>query len=410
MTALLSLRLGFQLLAFTVIVVFPFWSEASDWPQFRGSDSTGASPDATIPVAPKVAWAADLPGRGLSCPIVVGNKVFVTCASGTKQDRLHVMCFDRASGVKQWERQLKATGRTMSHPKTSVAAPSPCSDGHRIFAIWSSNDVAAFDLQGNLLWLRGLTVDYPNVSNSLGMASSLIMAGETVIAPVENDSESYTIGLDASTGKNLWKMERPKAANWSTPVVWRPAGQAAAVAVLQSPSGLVGVDSATGSCLWEYGDGSSSMSSSVATKEAIYAVSHGVTALLPKSTGEAPQQLWRNEQLNASTVSLVLCGEKLYAINSAGVLVQSNLKGERGWKTRLQGPFSGSPVAAGNLLLAVSEKGLVQVVDTATTDGAVVGKLDLKDQLKDKELILSTPALCENSVFIRSDGHLWCLQ
>lgn len=384
-------------------------ASAPDWPEFRGPDLNGYAAGAEIPQTPVVHWKSDLVGRGLSSPIIVGDRVFVTCSSGSKQQDLHVMAFRAQDGAKLWERQLKATGRTMSHPKTCVAAPTPCSDGKRVFAIWSCNDVAAFDLDGNLLWLRGLTVDYPNVSNSLGMAASLVMAGDTVIAPLENDSESYTIGLDAATGRNLWKMERPKAANWCTPVLWHPAGHGAPVAVLQGPSGLVGVDAATGSRLWEYKDGASSMSSSVVTAQGIFATSHGVTALLPGASGEAPKQLWRLEQLNAATASLVLCADKLYALNSAGVMVQGGLDGSRGWKLRLKGPFSGSPVAGGKRIVAVNEHGLVQVINTDAPEGVVVGSLDLKDQLAEKELILSTPALRGKEIFLRSDGHLWCL-
>jgi outer membrane protein assembly factor BamB len=100
-----------------------------------------------------------------------------------------------------------------------VASCTPCSDGKRVFALWSCNDLAAFDFDGNLLWLRGLTVDYANASNSIGMASSPIVVGETVVTMIENDSESYTLGVDANTGRNLWKMDRPKAANWCSPVL-----------------------------------------------------------------------------------------------------------------------------------------------------------------------------------------------
>ena len=159
-------------------------ANAKDWPQFRGPDSAGVSDDANVPPNPKIDWNAELPGRGLASPIVVGDRVFVACSSGPKQERLHLICVDANSGAKRWERQLQATGRTMSHPKTSVAACTPCSDGKRVFALWSSNDVAGFDLDGNVLWVRGLTADYPNVSNSLGMASSPIVVGDTVVTMV----------------------------------------------------------------------------------------------------------------------------------------------------------------------------------------------------------------------------------
>jgi outer membrane protein assembly factor BamB len=386
---------------------------ASDWPQFRGPASSAYSADAKVPAKPVLDWTAPLPGRGLASPIVVGDKVFVTCSSGPKQERLHVIAFSAKDGAKAWERQLKATGRTMSHPKTAVAACTPCSDGKRVFALWSSNDLAAFDLEGNLLWLRGLTVDYANASNSLGMASSPIIVGETVVTMIENDSESYTLGIDANTGRNLWKLDRPKAANWCSPVVWQADKESAPVVVLQSSKGLVGIDAATGSRLWEYTDGGSTMSSSVVVGGIIYAASHGITALKPSKNGGAPEQLWRNEQMSPSTVSLVAFDNRIFAINGAGVLNMADLKtGERGWKLRIadvktNGGFSGSPVGAGKYLVAVTEKGLVQIVDVAAPEGALAGSVQLPLKADTKELVLCTPALSGDGIYVRSDSALW---
>lgn len=400
------MRVIFFALSFSLFGILP--SHAADWLQFRGPDGSAVASEGSIPDKLKIQWTADLPGRGLSSPIIVGDKVFVTCASGPKQERLHVFCFSTADGTKIWERQLQATGRTMTQSKTCVAAPSPCSDGKHIFAIWSSNDLVAFDLEGNLLWLRGLTVDYPNVSNSLGMAASLVTTGGVVIVPVENDSESYTLGIDARSGTNLWKLERPKAANWSTPVVWHPKDGTAPDVLLQSKDGLMAVEAATGSTLWNYAEGASTMSSSVTTADMVLAASHGITALQPQANGAPPKRLWRIEQMNPATASPIAVGNHIYAINSAGVLVQATLSdGGRGWKLRLKGPFSGSPIAAGDHIVLVNEKGLVQVVSAAAPEGAVLSELPLP--LQDKDLVLSTPAFSGNHVYIRSDGHLWQL-
>jgi outer membrane protein assembly factor BamB len=381
---------------------------ASDWPQFRGPQSTGVSPDATIPTEPKIGWSAALPGRGLSSPIVVGRKLFVTCASGPQYERLHLFCLDVPSGATLWERQLQATGRTMTQPKNSVAASTPCSDGHAVYALWGCNDLAAFDLDGNLLWLRGLTVDYPNASNSLGMASSPIVIGDTLVVVIENDSESYSLGIDIKTGGNLWKLEGPKAANWASPLPWRADAHASPAAILQSPKGLLAVDVASGSRLWEYSDGASSQSSSVVADGVVYASSNGITALQPQSTEPAPRQLWRSKQINPVTISPLVLGGRIYSLNGAGVLSAAEIKtGNIQWKLRLTGPFSGSPVAAGTKVLVVSEKGLVQVVDTTAPEGAVMGKLQLPLKTEAKEFILCTPALSGGSVFVRTDSTLW---
>jgi outer membrane protein assembly factor BamB len=385
-------------------------SFAGDWPQFRGPDSTGAAADAKIPDQPKIDWSAPLPGRGLSSPIVVAGKVFVTCSSGPKQERLHLICFNATNGARIWERELQATGRTMTQQKTCVAACTPCSDGRRIFAIWSSNDMASFDLDGNLLWVRGLTVDYPNASNSLGMASSPIVIGETVVTMIENDSESYSLGLDANTGRNMWKLDRPKAANWTSPVPWRADAKSPPVALLQSKMGLLAVDATSGSRLWEFEEGASTMSSSVVASGIIYTPANGVVALSPNANNAAPAQLWHSKQINPNTISPVVLDGRLFSINGAGVVTAADTKtGAAQWKLRLAGPFSGSPVGAGSRLLAVNEKGLAQIVDITAPSGAIIGKLQLPLNEETKELVLCTPALEGGHIFVRSDSALWRL-
>ena len=86
-------------------------------------------------------------------------------------------------------------------------APSPASDGKRVFALFSSNDLICLDLDGNLQWFRGLTFDHPNVSNSLGMASSPVVVGDTLVAQVENDSQSLATGIDVATGKTVVRVD-----------------------------------------------------------------------------------------------------------------------------------------------------------------------------------------------------------
>jgi outer membrane protein assembly factor BamB len=397
---------------FHTLVLFALscFSSGADWPQFRGPESTGVSPNASIPAKLKIDWSAPLPGRGLSSPIVIGSKVFVTCSSGPKQERLHVICFNHEDGSKVWERQLQATGRTMSHPKTAIAAPTPCSDGRHIFAIWSSNDLVAFDLEGNLLWLRGLTVDYANASNSLGMASSPVVIGRTVVVMIENDSESYSLGIDIATGRNSWKLERPKSANWTSPISWRADAESEPVAILQSSKGLLAVDAGSGSKLWEYTGGASTMSSSVVAGGVVFAVSNGITALAPKTSGATPEQVWNTRQVNPSTISPLVLGGQLFSINGAGIITSADsTTGEVKWKLRLTGPFSGSPVGSGEHLLAVNEVGLVQVVNITGAEGASVGQLQLPLNQANKELILCTPALSGEHVFVRSDSNLWRL-
>jgi outer membrane protein assembly factor BamB len=370
----------------------------TDWPAFQGPNSNGAG-NATISELNdgRIAWRVDLPGSGLSSPVITGEKIFLTCSSGPEQDRLHVICLDAVTGARMWHRQLWATGRTMCHKKTNVAAPSPCTDGTHIYALFSSNDLACFDLTGRLVWLRGITADYPNVSNSLGMSSSLVVTNGVVVAQVENDSESYAIGIDTTTGQNRWRLDRPKAANWTSPTLL-----AAGLVGLQSKNGIDAIDVANGGVAWTYTGGASTIPSSCRHGDILFVPSQGLVALSCSNLiNKAPQQLWKSSRLSPGTPSPVASDETVFTISRGDVLTAGNTAdGERRWQLRLKGPFSSTPVVLGDKLLAVNEEGVAQLVAFSVDKAEVIGTLDLEST------VLASPAVSSTGIFIRGESSL----
>src|SRR5262245_57270062 len=100
-------------------------SGPDDWTGWRGPRGDGTatgSPPIEWSEKENVRWRADLPGVGLSSPIVWGDRVFVTTAvpTGKKQagvvderfrepfeleeQELCVLAFDRASGKELWKK------------------------------------------------------------------------------------------------------------------------------------------------------------------------------------------------------------------------------------------------------------------------------------------------------------------
>jgi outer membrane protein assembly factor BamB len=382
-------------------------SRAADWPQFRGPSSNGLSDESGVPTTldlkRDLVWKADLPGRGLSSAIVIGDRVFVTCDSGPKEQRLHVLCFSATDGSKLWERQFWATGRTMCQPKTCIAAPSPASDGKRIVAIFSSNDAVCLDLDGNLIWFRGLGRDYPNASNSLGMSSSVLIAGDVAVAQVESQSDGFTVGLDLNTGTNTWKIERPRRSNWSSPILLKSGGKD--LVVLLSVTNIAAIEPATGNVAWASTNGGSDIASASLCDGVLFVPTHGgLAALQTGGPDEKPKPLWESSQFRPAYASPVVVDGKVFTLNDAGILIcGSAATGERLWRLRLKGPFSATPVAVGHFLYCVSEKGIVQVVDVTKPEGEVISEADLG------ETILSTPAISRGAIYFRSDAHLWKL-
>src|SRR5690348_1117181 len=65
---------------------------AGDWPQFRGPGGLAVSDETGLPVkwsaTENVRWKTELPGRGVSSPVIAEGRVYITACSGYKQRRL----------------------------------------------------------------------------------------------------------------------------------------------------------------------------------------------------------------------------------------------------------------------------------------------------------------------------------
>ena len=392
-----------KVLAFVSVLSLSQIASGEDWLQFRGNDHRGISLKSETPTnlsKNNIAWKTPLPGRGLSSPIVIENRVFLTASSTADQSRLHVICANKDNGEIEWERQFWATGRTICHEKTCVAAPTPVSDGKNIYALYSSNDLICLDLDGNLKWIRGLMQDYPNASNSLGLASSPIIVDGTLIVQIENDSDSFVSGINLKDGSNIWKIVRTKKANWTSPIRLNDKEVA-----IQGSEGITCVSAKSGTVQWSYNEGASTIPSSVTSADSaiLYVPSNGITAIKPRKDNNTPEIVWQESQLRPGTSSPIIVGDNIYIINRAGVLNAAKKDtGERLWRLRLEGPFSGSPVSSnGHIYVASERKGVFQSIDINGKEGILRGSIELG------ETILGTPAIANNSIFIRSDGHLW---
>jgi outer membrane protein assembly factor BamB len=376
----------------------------SDWLHFRGTENRSVSEETGLPKMlgeEEFAWKAPLPGRGPSSPIVVGDQVVVTCSSGVRQDRLHVLALDAATGKLRWERQLWATGSTICNPYGAVANNTPASDGRLIFAFYSSNDVVCFDLEGNLKWLRGLGYDYPAARNEAGMASSPLVVGDVVVVQLENQGESFVSGIDAGTGETRWRLERQPDAVWCSPTVLRGETPEDDVVLLQTRGRFSGHDPHTGEELWHYEADCHTIASCTTCGETIYLPANGLHALRYDPRRRGVELLWYERRLRGNNSSPVVHDGRVYRLKSPGILVCADADAGRVlWQLRLKGPIWATPVVADGHLYAVNHDGLVQVVQLGDK-GELVSTRQLDPDM------LASPAVGDRAIYFRSDAHLW---
>ena len=157
-------------LVFVFAITANLVSAQADWPRFRGPNGDGVASGAKPPIewddAKNLAWTTVLPGPGSSSPIVVGDRIYVTCYSGYGLDRdepgelgklaRNLVCIARGDGKILWNRAVPAAkgedafnGMITSH---GYASHTPVSDGTNIYVFFGGSGVIAFDNAGQQLW------------------------------------------------------------------------------------------------------------------------------------------------------------------------------------------------------------------------------------------------------------------
>lgn len=375
-------------------------ARGDDWTQFRGSTGNGSSNETGLPVSwsktTGIRWSVDLPGRGLSSPVIAGGRLYLTASGGPEDDRLSVLAFDPKTGRKLWERRFRGTGPTQCHPKTCMAAPTPAANVSGVFALFATGDVVALDRDGRLLWYRSLVEDYPSIGNNVGMAASPALHGKRLFVAMENVGDSFIAALDTDSGVNLWKQTRPRKINWTTPLVVEHGGRTQVL--LQSADELAAFDAASGSPLWKQAAKFPTIPSPAYADGLIYSASAPSLALRPDGS-----KAWESDKIQSATASPTFYKGRLYAVNSSGIVTCADPKdGAVLWKTRTTGPHSASPVFAEDRMYLVNEKGLTSVVSLGA-EPKVISENALD------EVFYATPAISGGAIYLRSDRRLVCI-
>ncbi len=374
----------------------------SNWLAFRGDGGRGEASESTppidfdVPSGKNVAWKTPTTGRGIGGPVVVNDLVIVTGCDGEDQRDIHIEAFDRETGTRRWLRSLRSTGRPFTHPTSANASPTPVSDGERVFALFSSCDLICLDLQGRLLWARGLAIDHPKTGNDISMSSSPAIIDGVVCVQLANQGDSFASGIDATTGKTLWSIDIPRDSNWASP---QPMvlGDGTPAFAMQDSAALSILKASTGEVLHRFDMNCDSTSSATFAPPLVIIPAAETTALRIDSTGV--EVAWRNNRLRPQSCSPVVHGERVY-MGKGSVLVSGNLgDGEVVWQQRLPGISKvwASPLYTASGIFVFDSGGQVVVVRDNGDNAEVIG------EPKIGESILATPAVVGDSLYLRTD-------
>ena len=377
----------------------PISITAADWPWWRGPDRNGIADGKQKPPmkwseSENILWKSPVPGRGHGSPIVVGDQVFLAAAEPETEIQ-SMLCFDRQTGKKLWQTEVHRGGfETKGNSKASLASSTAACDGQRVFINFLNHGAiytTALDRDGKRLWQTKIT-DY--VLHQ-GFGSSPAVYQSLVLVSADNKGTGVIAELERGTGKVVWKQERPKLPNYTSPIILNVAGKEQ---LLFTGCDLVtGFEPLTGKKLWETKGSTTECVTSTVTDGDLIFTSGGypknhLAAVRADGSGKV---VWENTT-RVYVPSLIAKNGHLYAVLDAGIAMCWTCDaGKELWKGRLGGTFSASPILVGEHLFATNESGKTFIIKATPESFEIVGENKLGDD------VLATPAICGNRIFMR---------
>lgn len=233
----------------------PATARAQEWTRFRGPNGIGISAAKAIPVTwaeSDFRWRVALPGVGHSQPVIWGDRIFLTSASPTSEERLF-LCLHKSDGRELWRKTYALPTHRPGSKNASFANGSPVVDRDGVIACFVSQDhfwVRCFDHAGQELWSR----DLGTFTSQHGHGASPIFFENSVIVTNDQRGGSFIVALDRQTGRTLWQTPRRSIDNgttYGTPCLYQRPGGPLELIVTGKAHGLASLDPRTGRVNWE---------------------------------------------------------------------------------------------------------------------------------------------------------------
>ncbi len=405
---------------------------APDWGRFRGPNGSGVSDTTGLPATvdeSTTAWKVAL-GKGWSSPVIWGDMVVVTAE--TDASKRAVIALSAADGKELWRHEESFVPHNLHKTYNTFASSSAFVDAERVYINWSTGttiQALALDHAGKLVWKNEHVANY---IHEHGTGVSPVVADGIMIVRSEfdwqRDGKVYTedpeqqkwktcfVGLDAKTGKQVWKTELPNCLNtFSTPVVHVLKDGKKEFICANNGSGVMGIDVATGKINWQHNPGykQRSLGSGVLSDE-FYFCTFGtgggvkeIAALDLKSGKPVPVEFDIPKGLPYVPSPLVI-GEHMYLLGDGGILRCVEFKtGKVIYEERVEGTagsakFFSSPVAADDKIFCASQQGDLIVIKAGT-------KFEKLGASKLDGPVNSVPAIGDKRLFVRTANSLYCI-
>ncbi len=396
------------------------------WPCWRGPTGLGVSNDKDLPLTwssktnENVIWKAPLPGtngkfkfdHNQSSPIVWKDRVFVIMVywpegvAPSEFPEHRVACYSASNGKLLWDTNVPPGPWRLKDLRGGYSAPTPCTDGERVYALFGSSELAALDFDGQLVWRKKITPFAWDVA--MGGSPILYRDQVLVLADGTQSNISRLIAYDRKTGEIKWERRRPEANfNHSTPILVQVNGKLQLV--IASSGAVQGVDPNDGKVIW-HAKNNGDVPTPAFGGGLVYSESGrggpGI-AIDPTGAGEVTQShvKWRTPPIPEGYSSPTIAGRFVYRVHNPGVLnCYEVATGKRQFSERLPNGVNpaGSPIVTADNRLYFAGGGKSVVLEVGPKF-EVLGTGDLGDGSA------ASPAIANGRLYIKGAKSLYCI-
>ena len=381
------------------------------WPQWRGPRRDGISDEKGLLQSwpeggPKLAWKIGGLGRGWSSPIVTGGSIYLT---GDVGEDLVLFAFD-LEGRPRWK-AVNGRAWTGEYPG---ARGSCVADEGNLYHMNAHGRVACLDARtGRELWTVDVLERFDSANILWGLSECLLVDGPRLIV-TPGGKKGAMAALDKKTGATLWASDPIEGnhAGYGSPVLFELGGRRHLVNA--SSRHVFGVDADTGRDLWKRPRPSEYIAlcfTPVFCGDGVYVTTPGKNGgtLYRLGVGEGPPKVdavW-NAKLDTLQGGTVLVDGFLYGSGYMGFKGWAAVELASGKAVHETRDFpSGGVTYADGRLYCLGERGEMALFKPAPAAFEVAGRFMLTEGRKNDAW--AHPVICDGRLYLRYHDSLAC--
>ena len=404
---------------------------ADNWPHWRGPTHDGVSKETGLPIkwsaTEGVAWKLPLPAYSGSTPIIWGDTIFLNMATANGTGDLELWAVDRNKQEVSWKRPI--AGGNHIERKQNMSSPSPVTDGKTVWIMTGVGILKAFDFAGKELWTRDIQTDYGRFGLNWGYASSPLLHDNALYVQVLHGMKT-----DDTPVRDAHRQRRParpcgkstgrRMRSWNLPTRTRRrrccSTSGKTEIVITGGDVVTGHDPETGKELWRADvlNPTNNRNYRIVASPSISAGliiapsrNNPLVAIRPGGTGDISTShiAWTFER-GPDVPTPVSDGQYLYVVVDGGVVYCLDVKTGSviyGPERLPPGTYSASPILAdGKIYVTTEQEGLTSVFK-AGPKFELLASNSFGDGCS--PYCLSTVAISQGQLFIRSSSSLWVI-